>query len=183
MKLANCFFLAFLVVALFSCNNAGKTENETAELDTLGVSEVDTTYYGVCGEGTMMSTLELVRDNAETLSVLIDTEMGSDVQGGLLPGDKMAVTCCKMGEDVVAQKVINLTTLLGRWTSLDRNFTIKEDGHVESNVAAESRPYTVWNIVNAKLVLNADTFDVVALGADSLLLENRDGIFAYKRQK
>jgi hypothetical protein len=37
--------------------------------------------------------------------------------------------------------------------------------------------------MNGKLLLNKDTFDIDNLGPDSLLLENHQGIFVFKRQK
>ena len=82
----------------------------------------------------------------------------------------------------IAASVINLTTLLGKWQSIDRNFEIKEGGVVET-VVNEQKPYTSWKIVNGKLVLSTDTFHIYELGADSLYLENKVGIFAYKRVK
>ena len=115
-----------------------------------------------------MHTLELVTDEGKTLTFTIDEENGSDVQGGMMSGDRMAVTYYKTADENIAHKVINLTTLLGRWTSLDKNFTINEDGSIDSNVPAESKPYTAWAICNAKLILNTDTFEVLTLGADTL---------------
>jgi len=53
---------------------------------------------------------------------------------------------------------------------------------VQSNVTAESNAWTSWKIVNGQLVLNQDTFHVTTLGVDSMSLENRQGIFDYKRQ-
>ena len=106
----------------------------------------------------------------------------TDVQGGMFMGDKMAVIGYAGKEQNTAQKVINITSLLGRWISLDKNFEIKDGGVVESSVAAESNPYTSWKIFNGRLVLSKDTFDVLNLGPDSLLLENEKGIFAFKRQ-
>ena len=85
-----------------------------------------------------MHTLELVTDEGKTLTFTIDEENGSDVQGGMMSGDRMAVTYYKTADENIAHKVINLTTLLGRWTSLDKNFTINEDGSIDSNVPAES---------------------------------------------
>ena len=81
-----------------------------------------------------------------------------------------------------ATKVINLTTLLGKWTNVARNFDIKDGGVVESHVSAESKPYTSWKIYNGKLILSTDTFEITNLGPDSLYLENDNGIFAFKRQ-
>ena len=48
---------------------------------------------------------------------------------------------------------------------------------------AEQNPWTNWRIVNGRLVLNRDTFDIDNLGSDSLYLENKNGIFVYKRTK
>ena len=79
--------------------------------------------------------------------------------------------------------VVNLTTLEGKWTSLDRNFEIVDGGEVLSTVQSETNPYTSWKIHNGKLLMGRDSFDVVSLGADSLELENSKGIFVYKRQK
>ena len=52
---------------------------------------------------------------------------------------------------------------------------------VNSNVEAESNPWVSWKILNGRLLLNTDTFDIVELGADSLYIENSQGIFVYKR--
>ena len=166
---------------LASCNG-GKTDNADAQRDTLNAGVADSTIYGKCGEGSMMHTLELVTDEGKTLTFTIDEENGSDVQGGMMSGDRMAVTYYKTADENIAHKVINLTTLLGRWTSLDKNFTINEDGSIDSNVPAESKPFTAWTICNAKLILNTDTFEILTLGADSLELESAKGIFVYKRQ-
>jgi hypothetical protein len=166
---------------LASCNG-GKTDNADAQRDTLNAGVADSTIYGKCGEGSMMHTLELVTDEGKTLTFTIDEENGSDVQGGMMSGDRMAVTYYKTADENIAHKVINLTTLLGRWTSLDKNFTINEDGSIDSNVPAESKPFTAWTICNAKLILNTDTFEILTLGADSLELESTKGIFVYKRQ-
>lgn len=172
-----------LAVTLFTnCGGSKPQENASSE-DTLDVSVADTTFYGVCGEGSMMSTLEVIDDDGKSSEFLIDEENGSELLGGVFAGDKMALTYFKQGDDLVLDKALNLTTLLGRWTSLDRNFTINEDGSIESSSQVESRPYTSWSICNAHLVLNADTFDVLTLDADSLLLEGRDGVYAFKRQK
>ena len=172
----------FGCLALLSSCNGGKTDSTEPQRDTLNAGIADSTVYGKCGVGTMMNTLELVTDDGKTLTFTIDEEKGSDVQGGMMSGDRMAVTYYKTADENIAHKVINITTLQGRWTSLDKNFTINEDGSIESNIQAESKPYTAWTICNARLILNTDTFDVLSLGADSLELESAKGIFVYKRQ-
>ncbi|MBQ5507760.1 MAG: hypothetical protein IIT85_11620 [Prevotella sp.] len=147
------------------------------------VYEADSTVYGTCGEATAMHTLQLITDGGDTLMYTMMVEEDADIQGGLLVGDRMAVIGKNTQEGLVATQVVNLTTLMGKWTSLDKNFEIMEGGVVESNVTAESNPWTSWKILNGKLVFNADTFIINMLGADSLYIENSNGIFAYKRQK
>lgn len=177
--------MAFVAIfAMNSCNNK-KTASVIDVNDSTEVADDnDSTIYGVCGDGTSMHNLELISDDGDTLSVFIDDANPDIVQGGLLSGDRVALLAYK-GQDgeMVAQKVINLTSLLGKWTSLDKNFDIIEGGEVKNNVKAETNPWTAWKIVNGKLLLNKDTFDIDNLGPDSLTLENKQGIYVYKRQE
>ena len=100
-----------------------------------------------------------------------------------MSGDKVAVTGMKIDGELIANRVINVTSLLGHWTSLDKNFEIEEGGTVRSSVKAETNPWTSWKILNGQLLLNRDTFDITSLGADSLYIENQKGIYIFKRQK
>ena len=130
-----------------------------------------------------MNSLTLLTNSGDTIEyVFVGDDGDADVQGGQFMGDKMAVVGVQGEEENTAHKVINITSLMGRWTSLDKNFEIKDGGVVESNVAAESNPYTSWKIFNGHLILSKDTFDIVNLDKDSLYLENDKGIFAFKRQ-
>lgn len=179
--------LLFLVLMLAACDAKKKQQIE----DTDEVVEVnDTTVYGVCGEGTSMHSLEIITDAGDTLVYTLlsqdaetEVETPSDVQGGLMAGDKMAVIGHKTADELVADRVINVTSLLGHWTSIDKNFTIEEGGTVHSAVKAETNPWTSWKILNGSLLLNRDTFAIDGLSADSLYLENANGIFTFKRQK
>lgn len=153
----------------------------------------DSTVYGVCGDGTSMHSLQLVTDAGDTLTyTILDSEADLDgevsggivskVEGGLMAGDKVAVTGLKVDGELIANRVINVTSLLGHWTSLDKNFEIEEGGTVRSSLKAETNPWTSWKILNGQLLLNRDTFDITSLGADSLYIENQKGIYTFKRQ-
>lgn len=174
-----CSVLAFVAS---SCNNNNKQQQKEEQNDSI-VSVADSAIYGVVGEGTTMHVLEVITEEGKTVSFAVNQDSLSDVQGGIFSGDRITlVTNGKTDEDMPQiGKLVNLTSLLGKWTSLDKNFEIKEDGVVESSQKAESNPYTQWSMVNAKLILNVDTFDVIQLGPDSLSLENSKGIFVYKR--
>ena len=84
---------------------------------------------------------------------------------------------------MMLQSAVNLTSLLGNWRSLDKDFEIKEGGTIVSNTEAESNPWATWKMYNGKLVLSKDTFDVMELGADTMALENKNGIFLFGRKK
>lgn len=181
------FVLTFIVLVLSvacltGCRKTAKAPAAPKAEET--VADADTTVYGVCGEGTSMHALQIITDAGDTLEYAIADEGpdSTDVQGGLMAGDRMAVTGTVIDGERTAHRVINITTLLGHWTSIDKNFVIEEGGVVKSNVQAESKPWTSWKIYNGQLLLNRDTFRIDCLGADSLYLENDRGIFVYKRQ-
>ncbi len=185
MKKILYLMVAFLLVCMQACK-----ENKTAKVivanDSIAVTEeIDSTIYGICGEGTAMHTLELITDAGDTLSLYIHDEtdmVTSPVKGGLMCGDRMAVvTRVSENDELEAIEVINLTSLLGKWTSVDKNFEILEGGELRSYAKVEKAPWTSWKILNGKLLFNKDTFSIFELGADSMYLENKSGIFSYKR--
>ena len=179
-------FLAVLLSGILTTACKEKTavspDNGT---DSICEEELDTTVYGICGEGTTMHNLELITNDGDTLNLAVNVDDSDTdvVKGGLLSGDKLAVIVTDIYGEKTAGIVVNLTTLGGKWTSLDRNFEIVDGGEVLSTVQSETNPYTSWKIHNGKLLMGRDSFDVVSLGADSLELENSKGIFVYKRQK
>lgn len=192
MKNLGFVFASLMLLVLAGCNS----KKEKPNLQANDVEEVvDSTVYGVCGEGTSMHSLELITDTGDTLTyTILDAEADMDgmvtggglvshVEGGLMAGDKVAVTGQKIDGELIADKVINVTSLLGHWTSIDKNFEIEEGGTVRSSVKAESNPWTSWKILNGRLLLNRDTFNINSLGADSLYIENEKGIYTFKRQK
>ena len=174
---------AFFFLLLSSCEEK-RTNVITSNSDTAEMSLPDTTIYGVCSATTTMHMLSLVTDDGREMAFLVNTDDSDEniVKGGMFAGDRMAVTSAKIDGDSVATKIINLNTLQGRWTSIDRNFEILHGGDVISAVKSETNPYTLWKIHNGQLILNRDTFDIVTLGADTLEIENDKGIFVYIRK-
>ena len=177
-----------LLSCLMACNgNKQKGSDADVNADT---AAADSTLYGICGEGTAMHTLQLITLTGDTLNLSLLPDDADDpdadaatVNGGLMCGDHLAVLATTTADGPVATKVINLTSLMGRWTSISRNFVIEEGGVVTSDVKAETHPYTSWKIFNGQLLLGRDTFNIVTLGPDSLAIENHNGIYLYKRQR
>lgn len=153
----------------------------TENLDTLNAG--DSTVYGTMVDGGMNSLI-LLADNGDTVEYLVNPDDTLEVvKGGKINGDRFAVIGYQEYGDRFIRSAINLTSLLGNWTSLDRNFEIKEGGTVTSTLQSEKNSWTSWKIWNGQLVLSKDTFLVDDLGADSLALENRNGIFVFSRAK
>ena len=143
------FFAAAIAIIMVGCNT--KKEKPQVVVDD-EVEVADSTVYGVCGSGTSMHSLELVTDAGDTLTyIILDSEADMDggetkgvvsnVEGGFMAGDKMAVTGMETVEgELVATRAINVTSLLGHWTSIDRNFVIEEGGTVHrSDTRRKSR--------------------------------------------
>ncbi len=181
MTMKKIFLFAVIALAIAGCSQKKQSSTTSVGAD----AEVnDSTIYGVCGEGTMMHSLELVTSMQDTLTILINDEDVADktiVAGGLMAGDRMAVTARKTDDGWVAQRVLNITSLLGKWTSIDKNFEITDDGEVKSSMKLESKAWTEWRILNGQLLFNRDTFDIISITADSLEIENHDGIYAFRR--
>lgn len=190
MKIAKITILAAMALMAVGCQNEKKDANIPVIKDTQADLQADETRFGECVNATS-NAFQLVQIDGDTLDFIVEEQyldqndslvMGDVVCGGLYDGNKMAVMGTPGDEGMVVRKAINLTSLMGRWTSLDKNFEIKDGGVVESHVQNESNPYTEWKILNGKLVLSKDTFNILSIGNDSLYLENEKGIYAYKRQ-
>lgn len=186
----NKFYLAAATLAVFAwvafagCNFSKKSNEAQQIVDKNNnrVQQPDTTVYGICGEATAMHTLELITDAGDTITYMIPDTGEPIVKGGMLVGDRMAVLGHQTADgEMFADQIVNLTTLLGKWESIDKRFELLDGGDIKSEVKAEKHLWTQWKMLNGKLLFNTDTFTVYALGADTLSLENNDGIFTFKR--
>lgn len=173
---------ALAAIASMCACRSDKAKVNMPEVVEDTVVAVDNTLYGVCGEGTSMNALQLVTAAGDTLCVMLDDgTRHADVQGGLTEGDSMAVVKAADGATgELPLKVVNVTSLLGKWGTLQRHFALKADGSVESNVK-EPRPYTHWQLFNGRLVLSQDTFDIDHLGPDSLYLRQGEERIGYRK--
>lgn len=180
MKKLNLFFIILLALtAVFSCNEKKPVATEQNEAKP---AEKDTSVYGTCGEATSRAVLSLLTDGGDSLTYLLEYDtLQAEVLGGLFNDNHLAVIGFLGSEGLCARKVINLSSLLGTWSDMARNFEIKEGGVVQSNVKNEKSPYKSWKVFNGKLILSADTFEILSLGADSLIIEDNEGIYGYKR--
>lgn len=186
-KLVFFGMMAATVVTMVSCGG-GNAQQPVAETEDDSVAVTiprDQTLYGICGEGTAMNTLQLLRDNGDTLMLRLTNALeAGQVFGGLQVGDRMAVMT--NADQTEATIVINQNTLLGDWVmpnpidgSSEVGIRIKEGGIAES-IDQSSIIYKTWKIYNGKLEIlsqrdgggdeeELNLYEIVMLGADSLV--------------
>lgn len=178
---------ACIVITMASCGG-GNQQQATAEEETDSVTNLiptDQTIYGICGEGSAMNTLQLLRDNGDTLDLnLTNAIEAGQVFGGLQVGDRMAVMTNPAKTE--ATIVINQNALLGDWVmpnpidgSSEVGIRIKEGGIAES-IEQSSIIYKTWKIYNGRLEIlsqrdgggdeeELNLYELVKLGNDSLV--------------
>ena len=172
-----------------SCGGGGSQQQQVVEEeeDTAAVNAIprDQTLYGLCGDGTAMNTLQLLRDNGDTLVLSITNAMeAGQVFGGLQVGDRIAVFPNATQSEAVI--VINQNALLGDWVmpnpidgSSEVGIRIKEGGVAES-IEQSSIIYKTWKIFNGRLEIlsqrdgggdeeELNLYELVKLGPDSLV--------------
>lgn len=186
--LYSCMAAASLTI-MVSCGGGGGQQQQVVveEEDTSAVNVIprDQTLYGLCGDGTAMNTLQLLRDNGDTLVMSITNAVESgQVFGGLQVGDRIAVLPNANNTEAVI--VINQNTLLGDWVmpnpidgSSEVGIRIKEGGVAES-IDQSSIIYKTWKIFNGRLEIlsqrdgggdeeELNLYELVKLGPDSLI--------------
>lgn len=197
-KLAVIFLCGAAILGMGSCGN--KTQKVPFDNgDSVENSRIDPTLYGACGEATTMNTLQLITDLGDTLSLDLTAAREKDkVFGGLQVGDRMAVIPNESKTQAVM--VINQMTLLGNWVmpnpidgSDEIGIRIKEGGIAES-IDQSNIIYKTWRLTYGKLEIvlvreggseedEVYQYDIVKLGADSLIFKDNEDLFEYSRQK
>jgi len=167
--------------------------------DSIDIVNADPTIYGICGEGTAMNTLQLITDMGDTLTLDISEAQENDqVFGGMQVGDRMAVLPGNTESE--AKMVINQATLLGDWVmpnpldgSDEVGVSIKEGGIAES-INQTNITYKTWRLSRGQLEImlvreggseedETYFYDIVKLGADSLVFKTKEETLEFSRQK
>ena len=192
--------VALVLTSIVACNNKkNKADGTEGWVETPVRDTRDSTIYGLCGVATSMNTLQMITDNGDTL--MLSTEIAQEdgrVFGGYKVGDRMAVL---PGADrTTAEMVVNQAALLGNWVmpnpldgSDEVGISIKEGGIAES-IDQSGVVYKTWRLSRGKLELvmmreggseedETYLYDLVKLGADSLVYKDAEQTFEYSRQK
>lgn len=186
-KLVVILMAVAAVAVILGCGGGGSKSagrSVAGEYANGGVA-VDSTYYGLVTKVDMQRWFQMLADGGDTLSFSLPEVSDSDeviVMGGITVGDRLAVTAQRLYDGSLhATKVINLTTLIGSWKYEDSMLEFLEGGDLNTE-GERMKMYAEWRIFNGHLLLSKDTFDIYELTADSLWLEDRDGIYDFERK-
>lgn len=170
-------FVAIALALVCSCSEKQKISNSLKSVNKEIVIE-DTAIYGDYSDAARQ-TLELMlaSDTTKPITIYIPddsvTTYDDVVFGGILGGSKYAVIADKdpLGDyDYVAKKIINLTTLMGKWIDADNGDTLKLDDEKS------------W-IKNGQIIATGEALDITYLDVDTLELESKDFLRRYYRSK
>lgn len=141
----------FAAMFLLTCCSGRSSREETEGMkDT---AEVDSTVFGICGDGSSMNTLQLITGNGDTLSLeLVAAYDAGRVFGGYAAGDCMAVILS--ADSTAALLVINETTMEGKWMLAGNGNATMQMGK-NGSIVSSGMPvrYSSWSIVCGKLVM------------------------------
>ena len=178
-----------LPLAVMSSCEWGTTTNggndDSLEVDSIVDSTMVYEVRGIAGDGTSMNVLELVTDGLDTLDIEIPVSM---IAGGVQAGDEVDVIYSKTDDGYMANIAINTTALQHLWTQPrstggTQSLEISPEGHA-STYDMPGVDYDAWSILNGQLLLHSprkaavessgytDTFDILLLTADTLVLGN-----------
>ncbi len=144
-----------------------------------GICEAD----GVIGEGTSMNNLELITAEDDTVQI----ELSMPVMGGTAIGDEINVVYNVMEDRNVSITATNLTTLQHLWSQNaadGREQCLEINSHGRATTYDMNVNYDRWAMSDGMLLLfesqkvgveqtvPADTFQIMMLDADSLVLIN-----------
>lgn len=171
-------FAAFAFALVCSCNKEAKISTAVNNASASDIAIEDTAIYGEFSDAARQ-TLELMiaSDTTKPVTFYIPddsiTSKDDIIFGGLLAGSKYAVIAEKdqLGEyDYVAKKIINLTTLMGKWVEENNGDTICLDDEKS------------W-IKNGQIIVTGEPLDITYLDVDTLKLESKDYLRLYYRSK
>ena len=168
--------MAVAASLLAGCTGGQQSKDYMEENDSVTVYPPDTAFYGHLGEGTGMSSLELITDDGDTLA-LNKTNEKTGEPGRILGEianytDQYAITTCDDNQR--------------KWqsdTDKQHGFQLEMNGKARS-LATGPYKYNQWSLYNCKLILlresegvhgaetRNDTLDILKLTPDSLVLQN-----------
>lgn len=173
----------------------GKKQGEVPEVEILPLDSIPGIYEarGRIGEGTSMNMLEFISDDGDTIYVTMNDQM---VRGGMRVGDEIEIIYNVAKDDNRGAVAVNLTALQHVWVQKgadgkEQSLEIDPNGSAATYDMAVS--YDAWEVKDGLLLLHSpkkigdespalvDTFEIMQLTADSLVLMNGNLVTEFER--
>lgn len=193
MKRASSLLMTLAVVLLVACD--GKKQAEVPDVKILPLDSIPGIYeaHGRIGEGTSMNMLEFISDDGDTIYVTMNDQM---MRGGVRVGDEIEIIYNVSKDENRGAVAVNLTALQHVW--MQKGADGKEQS-LEMNPNGSAATYDMavtydsWEVKDGLLLLHSpkkigdespaivDTFEIMQLTADSLVLMNGNLVTEFER--
>lgn len=193
MKKASSLLMTLAVVLLVACD--GKKQAEVPDVKILPLDSIPGIYeaHGRIGEGTSMNMLEFISDDGDTIYVTMNDQM---MRGGMRVGDEIEIIYNVSKDENRGAVAVNLTALQHVW--MQKGSDGKEQS-LEMNPNGSAATYDMavtydsWEVKDGLLLLHSpkkigdespaivDTFEIMQLTADSLVLMNGNLVTEFER--
>ena len=194
MRKIGLILMAFALIGLFSCGDKKKSQTkppvEIVPLDSIpGIFEA----HGTIGDGSSMNVIEFINDNGDTLYI---TKNSQTVMGGVVAGNELEIIYNVADKEIFASVAVNLTSLQHTWTQRgkdgqEQSLELDANGRATTyNMAVE---YNAWEVKDGLLLLHSpkkvgdegpavvDSFEIMQLTSDSLVLMHEEYVTAFER--
>lgn len=187
-------FILIAGLMMCACNDQKKTKTDPSvvvkPLDEIpGIFEA----HGTVGSGTSMNMIEFINEDGDTIYLQANSQ---SVAGGVRVGDKLDVVYNVMEDANIVSVAVNMSSLMHVWNQRgsdghDQSLELDEGGRATTyNMSVD---YDAWSVENGQLLLHypkskldekaapADTFDIMHVSADSLVLMHGDLMTEFER--
>ncbi len=178
-----------LTTVIISCGEKTAAPIIKGDSTEISFNEGEIVETGYAGSECTDSVLDFIKPGEDPQHYnIVQAKKRGDIIGNFETGDQVAITLSQDRKRVV--RAIDISSLVGRWLTGDSigdpaatGFTLGEDGYANTITQKPVRMrYKNWDIKNAKLVLTKcdamsahpvmhyDTFNIVSIKQDTLLL-------------
>ncbi len=194
MKGYSIMFLFIAGLIMCACDDQKKTKADPAvmvkPLDEIpGIFEA----HGTVGSGTSMNMIEFINEDGDTIYLQANSQ---SVAGGVRVGDKLDVVYNVMEDANIVSVAVNMSSLMHVWNQKgsdghDQSLELDDGGRATTyNMSVD---YDAWTVENGQLLLHypkskldekaapADTFDIMYVSTDSLVLMHGELMTEFER--
>lgn len=195
MKRYSTFVILAASIFICACDGNKKKTDDAPSVIVKTIDEIPGIFeaYGTIGSGTSMNMIEFINEDGDTIYLQANSQ---SVAGGVKVGDKLDVVYNVTDDANIVSLAVNITSLQHVWNQKgndgqEQSLELDEGGRATTyNMNVD---YDSWSVENGQLLLRspkskmeekaarADTFDIMLLNTDSLVLMHGDLMTEFER--